>query len=160
MKQPAWITPNAEEQKQKQNKSDQQNYNVKQSKIAIGSGGFFGKGFLKGTQTRGDFVPEQHTDFIFTSVGENFGFLGSGLLMFHLPAVICLRIIKHCRTATKYVQPGVCLFSGQHHVLSCRCKYLCNHWPCTGNWYYATVNELWWFFTAYIYDAYFYIDKA
>jgi rod shape determining protein RodA len=73
---------NAEEQKQKQNKSDQQNYNVKQSKIAIGSGGFLGKGFLKGTQTRGDFVPEQHSDFIFTSVGENFGFLGSGLLMF------------------------------------------------------------------------------
>ncbi len=71
----------SDEQKQKQLKNDQQNYNVKQSKIAIGSGGFLGKGFLKGTQTRGDFVPEQHTDFIFTSVGENFGFLGSGLLM-------------------------------------------------------------------------------
>lgn len=56
-------------------------YNVKQSKIAIGSGGFAGKGFLKGTQTQGDFVPEQHTDFIFTSVGENFGFLGSVFLM-------------------------------------------------------------------------------
>ncbi len=86
-------TPNEEEQKLKQNKSDQQNYNVKQSKIAIGSGGFLGKGFLKGTQTRGDFVPEQHTDFIFTSVGENFGFLGSGLLMF-LYLFFLLRIIK------------------------------------------------------------------
>jgi rod shape determining protein RodA len=85
--------PNAEEQKQKQNKTDQQNYNVKQSKIAIGSGGFLGKGFLKGTQTRGDFVPEQHTDFIFTSVGENFGFLGSGLLMF-VYLFFLLRIIK------------------------------------------------------------------
>jgi rod shape determining protein RodA len=84
---------NAEEQKQKQNKTDQQNYNVKQSKIAIGSGGFFGKGFLKGTQTRGDFVPEQHTDFIFTSVGENFGFLGSGLLML-IYLIFLLRIIK------------------------------------------------------------------
>lgn len=71
----------AEETKLKQDKTDQQNYNVKQSKIAIGSGGITGKGFLKGTQTRGDFVPEQHTDFIFTSVGENFGFLGSALLM-------------------------------------------------------------------------------
>jgi rod shape determining protein RodA len=71
----------AEELKERQNKSEQQNYNVKQSKIAIGSGGITGKGFLKGTQTRGDFVPEQHTDFIFTSVGENFGFLGSALLM-------------------------------------------------------------------------------
>ncbi len=72
---------NQEDQKAKQKKSAQQNYNVKQSKIAIGSGGVVGKGFLKGTQTQGDFVPEQHTDFIFTSVGENFGFLGSTLLM-------------------------------------------------------------------------------
>lgn len=72
---------NEEEQKAKQKKTDKQNYNVKQSKIAIGSGGFLGKGFLKGTQTQGDFVPEQHTDFIFTSVGENFGFWGSTLLM-------------------------------------------------------------------------------
>jgi rod shape determining protein RodA len=83
----------ADDQKAKQNKADQQNYNVKQSKIAIGSGGFLGKGFLKGTQTRGDFVPEQHTDFIFTSVGENFGFLGSGLLMF-IYLFLLLRIIN------------------------------------------------------------------
>lgn len=62
-------------------KSDKENYNVKQSKIAIGSGGILGKGFLKGTQTQGDFVPEQNTDFIFTSVGENFGFLGCAILM-------------------------------------------------------------------------------
>ena len=55
--------------------------NVKQSKIAIGSGGLWGKGFLRGTQTRGDFVPAQNTDFIFSSVGENFGFWGSVLLM-------------------------------------------------------------------------------
>jgi rod shape determining protein RodA len=52
-------------------------YNVNQSKIAIGSGGFIGKGWNKGTQTKGDFVPEQHTDFIFTSVGEEYGWLGS-----------------------------------------------------------------------------------
>ncbi|NCI47578.1 rod shape-determining protein RodA [Sediminibacterium soli] len=51
-------------------------YNVRQSKIAIGSGGYFGKGFLKGTQTRGKYVPEQHTDFIFTSLGEAFGLTG------------------------------------------------------------------------------------
>ena len=52
-------------------------YNVKQSKIAIGSGGFWGRGFLKGTQTRGRYVPAQHTDFIFTSLGEAFGFVGT-----------------------------------------------------------------------------------
>ena len=74
-------TLSAAEEKEKQKKNDQQNYNVKQSKIAIGSGGFLGRGFLKGTQTQGDFVPEQHTDFIFTSVGENFGFWGTTLLM-------------------------------------------------------------------------------
>lgn len=52
-------------------------YNVNQSKIAIGSGGLFGKGFLKGTQTKFDFVPEQSTDFIFCTVGEEWGFVGS-----------------------------------------------------------------------------------
>ena len=84
---------NSEEAKIKQRKNEQQNYNVKQSKIAIGSGGFWGKGFLKGTQTQGDFVPEQHTDFIFTSVGENFGFWGSALLML-LYLGLLLRIVK------------------------------------------------------------------
>lgn len=52
-------------------------YNVNQSKIAIGSGGFSGKGFLKGTQTKYDFVPEQSTDFIFCTVGEEWGFIGT-----------------------------------------------------------------------------------
>jgi rod shape determining protein RodA len=68
------------------------NYNVKQSKIAIGSGGFFGKGLLKGTQTRYDFVPEQRTDFIFCTIGEGFGFMGSiillGLYLFMLFRII------------------------------------------------------------------------
>ena len=83
---------NTDEAKTKQKKTEQQNYNVKQSKIAIGSGGFLGKGFLKGTQTQGDFVPEQHTDFIFTSVGENFGFWGSATLML-LYLGLLLRIV-------------------------------------------------------------------
>ena len=58
-----------------------ESYNVKQSKIAIGSGGFWGKGFLQGTQTRGEFVPAQNTDFIFSSVGESFGWVGCVILM-------------------------------------------------------------------------------
>jgi rod shape determining protein RodA len=56
-------------------------YNVRQSKIAIASGGFFGKGFLNGEQTKNDWVPEQRTDFIFCSVAEQFGFLGSTILV-------------------------------------------------------------------------------
>ncbi|MBP5189922.1 MAG: rod shape-determining protein RodA [Bacteroidales bacterium] len=56
-------------------------YNVNQSKIAIGSGGFWGKGFLNGTITKADFVPEQETDFIFCTVGEEWGFVGSSLLI-------------------------------------------------------------------------------
>jgi rod shape determining protein RodA len=85
-------TLTAEEEKEKAKKSQKQDYNVKQSKIAIGSGGFAGKGFLKGTQTQGDFVPEQHTDFIFTSVGENFGFIGTTILML-LYLTFLLRVI-------------------------------------------------------------------
>ncbi|TNE78669.1 MAG: rod shape-determining protein RodA [Bacteroidetes bacterium] len=52
-------------------------WNIRQSKIAIGSGGFFGQGYLDGTQTKYDFVPEQSTDFIFCTIGEEFGFVGS-----------------------------------------------------------------------------------
>lgn len=52
-------------------------YNTNQSEIAIGSGGWFGKGWTEGTQTKGHFVPEQHTDYIFSTVGEEWGFLGS-----------------------------------------------------------------------------------
>jgi rod shape determining protein RodA len=78
--------------KEKERKKARENYNVKQSKIAIGSGGFSGKGFLKGTQTQGDFVPEQHTDFIFTTVGENFGFIGSSLIII-LYLIFMLRIV-------------------------------------------------------------------
>ena len=67
-------------------------WNVTQSKIAIGSGGFFGKGFLKGTQTKFDFVPEQSTDFIFCTIGEEHGWLGSSLVIVLFVALL-LRII-------------------------------------------------------------------
>ncbi len=67
-------------------------WNVTQSKIAIGSGGLFGKGFLKGTQTKFDFVPEQSTDFIFCTIGEEHGWLGS-LVTIGLWVVLMFRII-------------------------------------------------------------------
>jgi len=66
-------------------------YNVNQSKIAIGSGGFNGKGFLNGTQTKYNFVPEQSTDFIFCTVGEEWGFLGSAfVLILHMSLILRL----------------------------------------------------------------------
>jgi len=68
-------------------------YNLHQSKIAIGSGGFWGKGFLQGTQTKYDFVPEQHTDFIFCTIGEESGFKGS-LVVILLYVGMLVRIIK------------------------------------------------------------------
>ena len=67
-------------------------YNVNQSKIAIGSGGFSGKGFLNGTQTKYKFVPEQSTDFIFCTVGEEWGFMGSAVVII-LFMVLLVRII-------------------------------------------------------------------
>lgn len=66
-------------------------YNVRQSKIAIGSGGFSGKGFMQGTQTKFKFVPEQSTDFIFCTVGEEWGFLGSfGLVLVYVGLLVRL----------------------------------------------------------------------
>jgi rod shape determining protein RodA len=67
-------------------------YNTNQSEIAIGSGGWFGKGYLEGTQTKGGFVPEQHSDYIFTTVGEEWGFLGSVILV-ALFVILIFRII-------------------------------------------------------------------
>jgi rod shape determining protein RodA len=67
-------------------------YNLNQSMIAIGSGGLIGKGYLEGTQTKGGFVPEQHTDYIFTTVGEEWGFVGS-ITVILLFVALFLRII-------------------------------------------------------------------
>ncbi len=67
-------------------------YNTNQSEIAIGNGGWLGKGWTKGTQTKGNFVPEQHTDYIFSTVGEEWGFIGSFFVIV-LFSVLFLRII-------------------------------------------------------------------
>jgi rod shape determining protein RodA len=67
-------------------------YNTHQSEIAIGSGRWWGKGWLQGTQTKGNFVPEQHTDYIFSTVGEEWGFMGSTFLIMLFVALI-LRVL-------------------------------------------------------------------
>ncbi len=68
-------------------------YNVNQSKIAIGSGGFFGKGYMEGSQIRYGFVPEKHTDFIFCTIGEEFGFVGA-VILFVLLCSLVLRLMR------------------------------------------------------------------
>ncbi|MDH5224328.1 MAG: rod shape-determining protein RodA [Actinomycetota bacterium] len=73
--------------------SEDARYNLEQSVIAVGSGGMFGRGFLQGSQTNLDYVPEQHTDFIFTVVGEEFGFFGSAFVL-SLFALLLWRAIR------------------------------------------------------------------
>ena len=82
-----------EDIKKMESKKKAGNYNVKQSQIAIGAGGFLGKGLMSGTQTRYDFVPEQRTDFIFCTIGEGFGFMGS-LVLLSLYLFMIFRIIS------------------------------------------------------------------
>ena len=69
-------------------------YNINQSKIAIGSGGLQGKGFLQGSQTKGNFVPEQHTDYIFSTVGEEWGFLGCSFIVLAFSGIIIRILIR------------------------------------------------------------------
>ena len=76
-------------------------YNVNQSKIAIGSGGLLGKGFLNGTQTKLKYVPEQDTDFIFCTVGEEWGFVGTMVVL----ALLCLLILRLMRMGERQQEP-------------------------------------------------------
>ena len=77
-------------------------YNINQSKIAIGSGGLNGKGFLEGTQTKGDFVPEQHTDYIFSTIAEEWGFLGSFFIIFLFCFLISRMILQAEKQTNKF----------------------------------------------------------
>ncbi|MBQ0023742.1 MAG: rod shape-determining protein RodA [Prevotellaceae bacterium] len=87
-------------------------YNVNQAKIAIGSGGLYGKGFLNGTQTKLKYVPEQHTDFIFCTVGEEEGFIGSaGVLLVYLFFIWRLIIVAERQPDTMGRVYGYCVLS-------------------------------------------------
>ena len=86
-------------------------YQIIQSKIAVGSGGLFGKGFLKGTQSYLEFLPEKHTDFIFTLFSEEFGFIGSVILLL-LYAVIIYRIIRIGSISRSYFAKLFCYSFG------------------------------------------------
>jgi rod shape determining protein RodA len=83
-------------------------HQVLQSKIGIGSGGFSGKGFLKGTQVAGGFVPEAHTDFIFAVVGEEWGFIG-GIFLLVLYGMLMYKFINIARTSKDIFGTMVCV---------------------------------------------------
>ena len=86
-------------------------YHIMQSKIALGSGGIFGKGYMEGTQSHLNFLPEMQTDFIFTMLGEEFGFIGTLLLLFIYAALIMISIrlaLKSRSLFSKYLSLGVC----------------------------------------------------
>ena len=86
-------------------------YQIIQSKIAVGSGGIFGKGFLKGTQSYLEFLPEKHTDFIFTLFSEEFGFVGSALLLI-IYAIIIYRIVSIGASSRSYFAKIFCYSFG------------------------------------------------
>ena len=86
-------------------------YQIIQSKIAVGSGGIFGKGFLKGTQSYLEFLPEKHTDFIFTLFSEEFGFVGSAFLLI-IYAIIIYRIIAIGASSRSYFAKIFCYSFG------------------------------------------------
>ena len=86
-------------------------YQIIQSKIAVGSGGIFGKGFLKGTQSYLEFLPEKHTDFIFTLFSEEFGFIGSAFLLL-IYAVIIYRIVAIGANSRSYFAKIFCYSFG------------------------------------------------
>ncbi len=86
-------------------------YQIIQSKIAVGSGGIFGKGFLKGTQSYLEFLPEKHTDFIFTLFSEEFGFVGSAILLI-IYAIIIYRIVAIGASCRSYFAKIFCYSFG------------------------------------------------
>jgi rod shape determining protein RodA len=87
-------------------------WNVTQSKIAIGSGGFMGKGYLEGTQTKFDFVPEQHTDFIFCTLGEEFGWVGSAVVIFLFCSLLIRLVMLAERQKNRFSRVyGYCVIS-------------------------------------------------
>ncbi len=134
-------------------------YNVRQSKIAIGSGGLLGKGFLKGTQTRGKYVPEQHTDFIFTSIGEAFGFIGCFLFL-GIYFVLLFRIVQIAERQRSsfsrvyaYSVASILFF----HIVS---KCLHDDRFISGYWHSVAAGKLWRLFSPHLHHTSVYFNTV
>ncbi|MFO0390015.1 MAG: rod shape-determining protein RodA [Alphaproteobacteria bacterium] len=97
-------------------------YNILQSMIAIGSGGLFGKGFLQGTQNQLNFLPEKHTDFIFTMLAEEFGFAGSMLVLALYAALLAMGMLVASRSRSTFgamISAGVVTMIFLHILINC-----------------------------------------
>ena len=97
-------------------------YNILQSMIAIGSGGLFGKGYLKGSQSQLNFLPEKHTDFIFTMLAEEFGFLGTLILLILYIILLSAAMMVALRSRSTFgamVASGVCAMIFMHILINC-----------------------------------------
>ena len=147
------------EEAAKKNVVKPDDYNVRQSKIAIGSGGLLGRGFLKGTQTRGKYVPEQHTDFIFTSLGEAFGFIGC-LLFLMVYFFLLMRIVtiaeRQRSSFSRVYAYSVASILFMHIAIN----VLYDNWLVSDCGYSASIDELRRFFASYIYHPSFYTHQA
>ena len=116
-------------------------YNTNQSRIAFASGGMFGEGFLKGSQTRGNFVPEQHTDYIFSTVGEEWGFLGASSIII-LFTFLMLRISKRAELQRNLFSK-IYSYSTVTIIFTLFYKHWNGHWIGSNYWYSVTFSELW-----------------
>ncbi len=117
-------------------------YHIIQSKIAVGSGGIFGKGFMKGTQCKLGFLPEQQTDFIFSVLAEEWGLIGS-LLVIGLYLVLILWGLRIAVTAKGPVWSHPCFRRGRHALLAC--LHQCRHGggDDARGWNSASPSQLW-----------------
>jgi len=133
-------------------------YNTNQSEIAIGSGGWLGKGFLQGTQTKGGFVPEQHTDYIFTTVGEEWGFVGS-LVVIALFVGLFLRVIYLAeRQKTKFSRVyGYCVAGILFIHFFCKHCYGYRYFP--NYWSSFALLFIWWLRTLGLHNFVVYLLK-
>ena len=96
-------------------------YNTNQSQLAFKAGGILGEGFLKGSQTKGDFIPEQHSDYIFTTIGEEWGFIGSSTLIM-IYVVLIIRMINRAEKQSNIFRRnfiyGICCLILSHFTIN------------------------------------------
>jgi hypothetical protein len=135
-------------------------YNVNQSKIAIGSGKLWGKGYMQGTQTKYSFVPEQSTDFIFCTVGEEWGFAGAIGSSTGLIPVPGIAHHPHCRKAAIAIYAYLCLWGGLGYILPRGDQYRHDHRYSAIHRYPAAIHKLWWLIVTKLYHTAVRADQA